>query len=630
MAVFIVSPIPALSTVQAKASAHPGLPGPYEVVSMTVTTSNPDTNSDLETDLYYPSGDGDTVDPDRAPYPALVFAQATLSSPSNYSGWGDHLASWGYIVAIPDLPSEDEEVRASDVQHLVTYLEAENATSTSPFFHEIDVDRFGLIGHSLGGRSTMMVAGRDGRIKAAVALDPAGNPLAGWDYETEAPRITAPLAVIGAPSQLCNAYAVYNNVYPVVGSTHKAKYVIAGGSHCDFIDTDEQLQILGCSLICGQFSEDRMELAERYTTAWFNYYLGYDTDYYTYLYGDEADADIGAGRISREVHNAPRDVTAVGGFSGVDLGWTLHDHPMVAGYNIYRSVLSSDYLGPPHVRVGREAAYKDTDVVLGERYYYVVRSRDAARNEHESSREVSAVAACTSLAAGFEADPVDCCAPLTVVFTNTSIVDASVVPTNTIESWHWHFGDGLGSSTDENPIYAYEELGTYTVTLTVTDSTGCSDTGVMPNYIEANPPPTARFEVSSSVGQLPLEVKLTDTSIADTSVLPTNGIERWYWDFGDGVGSSNERNPRYTYEQPGRYTVVLRVTDSHGCTDDAAGAVEVVEGFNCLPYLPLIMRDEPIDDRGAHSRIQWAPWIRAVLDRALDLLRRLSAWPLGF
>jgi hypothetical protein len=109
----------------------------------------------------------------------------------------------------------------------------------------------------------MMVAARDGRIKAAVALDPAGNPFDGWAYEAKAPHIGAPLAVIGASSQLCNVNAVYNDWYPHVGAAHKAKFVIANGSHCDIMDTDDRLQVWLCSRLCGQFSQERLELAER-------------------------------------------------------------------------------------------------------------------------------------------------------------------------------------------------------------------------------------------------------------------------------------------------------------------------------------------------------------------------------
>jgi PKD repeat protein/predicted dienelactone hydrolase len=616
---------------QAQALPNPGLPGSYEVASVTVTTSNPETGSDLETDIYYPSGDGTTVDPSEAPYATLVFARGFMAFPTSYSGWGEHLASWGYIVAFPDFPSEDREVRVSDIQHLLSFLEAENVNSDSPLFQSIDVDRFGQAGHSAGGLSSMIVAARDERTKAVVALDPAGNPTEGWDYEAEAPDITVPIAVIGAPPQLCNSDGAYNDWFPHVGAAHKALYVIANGSHCDFMDTDEELQVQLCSLLCGPFSQERLELAKRYATAWFNYYLHYDPDYHTYLYGDEADADIQADRIARDVQTAPRDVTAIGRLDEVELHWRFYDHPMVVGYNVYRSQLTGDYPSAPAAQLGLQSVYTDTTVVAGETYYYVLRSRDTAGNEHQPSDEVSAMAGCPPPTAGFDASPTDCCVPLTVVFTDTSAVDTSVVPTNTVEGWYWQFGDGVGSSSDQNPIYTYDEPGIYTVTLTVTDSQGSSDTDVQPSYIKSNPWPTASFDASPTDCCLPLTAVFTDTSIADTSVVPTNTIESWYWQFGDGAGSSSEQNPIHTYDEPGVYTVTLTVTDSHGCSDHATDVVQVEREFESFVYLPLTVRGERAEDPESDSTIQRGqpPRIEAVLDVVMDLLRRLFTGPSG-
>lgn len=58
---------------------------------------------------------------------------------------------------------------------------------------------------------------------------------------------------------------------------------------------------------------------------------------------------------------------------------------------------------------------------------------------------------------------------LTVTFTDTSTDDVG------IESWAWDFGDGA-TSTEQNPVHAYAEAGTYTVSLTVTDADGNTST----------------------------------------------------------------------------------------------------------------------------------------------------------
>ncbi len=41
-------------------------------------------------------------------------------------------------------------------------------------------------------------------------------------------------------------------------------------------------------------------------------------------------------------------------------------------------------------------------------------------------------------------------------------------------SWNWDFGDGIGTSSAQHPVYTYASNGSWTVTLTVADSIGCS------------------------------------------------------------------------------------------------------------------------------------------------------------
>ena len=55
---------------------------------------------------------------------------------------------------------------------------------------------------------------------------------------------------------------------------------------------------------------------------------------------------------------------------------------------------------------------------------------------------------------------------LTVSFTNVS-VDG--------ETYAWDFGDGIGTSTEENPTYKYTASGTFTVTLKVTNKGGSDE-----------------------------------------------------------------------------------------------------------------------------------------------------------
>jgi PKD repeat protein len=85
--------------------------------------------------------------------------------------------------------------------------------------------------------------------------------------------------------------------------------------------------------------------------------------------------------------------------------------------------------------------------------------------------------------ANFSASATSGVAPLNVQFTDTS--------TGSPTSWAWTFGDG-GTSTAKNPSHVFADPGTYTVTLTATNSLG-SDAETKTNLITVTEPPDAAY-----------------------------------------------------------------------------------------------------------------------------------------
>ncbi|MBP7118409.1 MAG: PKD domain-containing protein, partial [Candidatus Cloacimonetes bacterium] len=71
--------------------------------------------------------------------------------------------------------------------------------------------------------------------------------------------------------------------------------------------------------------------------------------------------------------------------------------------------------------------------------------------------------------------------PFTVQFT-----DQSTPGTGTITTWGWEFGNG-DTSALQHPLYVYEEPGVYSVTLTVSNSAGLSNSVTYNDYITVMP-----------------------------------------------------------------------------------------------------------------------------------------------
>lgn len=138
--------------------------------------------------------------------------------------------------------------------------------------------------------------------------------------------------------------------------------------------------------------------------------------------------------------------------------------------------------------------------------------------------------------ASFHPDITTGCNPLTVNFSNTSI--------NAV-SYSWSFGDGT-YSTLQHPSHVYNNIGTYTVSLIVTNTQGCKDTLVYPTAIN----------VTGSIMNFISPAPITACAPHSVNFADASSASAWLWDFGDGT-TSTLSNPAHTYDTPGTYTVSL-------------------------------------------------------------------------
>jgi len=150
---------------------------------------------------------------------------------------------------------------------------------------------------------------------------------------------------------------------------------------------------------------------------------------------------------------------------------------------------------------------------------------------------------------------------------------ASTDPDGTIASYSWNFGDGTPPGTGSVVFHQFTSMGTYPVTLTVTDNGGATDSGTVSVLVSTtNRPPVAVFGYtppSPGVGEL---VTLNGSGSYD----PDGTVVSYQWDL-DGNGTTDAVGPVTTvrFYSPGVRPVRLTVTDNGGLSNSVTQGVAV-------------------------------------------------------
>ena len=289
----------------------PGDLGPCTPTTTSITYED-NTYGEITFDLHYPTP-GSCTDGQNAPYPVILFAHGftmfgiTPGMLMN-QGNGEHLASWGYVTAIPRLP-DDVPTRLGVLLDVLDYLRFENMKPLSFLFRMLDMQKIGTVGHSLGGATALAAAAHDSRIKATVGLDPvfqSGSPFEPgeivWDPYLDGPDIIVPTAIFGTPPDPCNADGNSQIIYPLIGADQKAYYFFVGANHNIFADPSIEL----IDLFCGGDNDPSLTtLSQKIMTAWFNYYLKNRLGDYTYIYGGSLMQDIQDGLLEVDFNKVP-------------------------------------------------------------------------------------------------------------------------------------------------------------------------------------------------------------------------------------------------------------------------------------------------------------------------------------
>ena len=215
-----------------------GSAGPFTPSRRDVTVVRSGGSSFTAT-MHHPataSAAGSPFDPAAGACPMVAFGHGFVTPVDRYASTAAHLASWGFVVILPQtqgglLPSHS--ALASDLVACMDWLAAESTRAGSPWFGAVDGERRGTMGHSMGGGCSLLAAAQDTRIRAAV-------PMAAAD--------TNPSSVTAARSVRCATRLIVGSQDSIVPPTTAAPMFanlpreaqllsITGGSHCGFLDS---------------------------------------------------------------------------------------------------------------------------------------------------------------------------------------------------------------------------------------------------------------------------------------------------------------------------------------------------------------------------------------------------------
>lgn len=161
-------------------------------------------NDRLPADLYLPASrrEGERRPAMLALHPTGALGKRIVAGAKPNRQYATELAERGYVVLAPDYPSfgdlkdydfASDSYVSGTMKGIVNHMRCVDYLLTRP---EVDGDRIGVIGHSLGGHNALFAAAFDQRLKVAVSScgwTPFhyyyGGKVAGWTSDRYMPRI---------------------------------------------------------------------------------------------------------------------------------------------------------------------------------------------------------------------------------------------------------------------------------------------------------------------------------------------------------------------------------------------------------------------------------------------------------
>jgi gliding motility-associated-like protein len=138
-----------------------------------------------------------------------------------------------------------------------------------------------------------------------------------------------------------------------------------------------------------------------------------------------------------------------------------------------------------------------------------------------------------------------------------------------ITTWSYAMGNGQTVTTGPNPTYVYTTQGLYNITLTVTNSVGC--TAQMTHPVRVLNVPFPIITAQDAVGCSPFPVTFTNGSMAVGNGMPLSYFVTTFSDDNSSVTTNNVNQPiNHTFVGNGVYFATMVAHDVFGCESTPA------------------------------------------------------------
>ena len=175
---------------------------------------------------------------------------------------------------------------------------------------------------------------------------------------------------------------------------------------------------------------------------------------------------------------------------------------------------------------------------------------------------------------------------------NSPFTDKNVLNTHTIR---WDFGDGTTVENKLAPEHVYRQVGSYTVSLEITNEKGSTTSSKIP--VEVVPAVLKILSLSANPASAPGE-STNFAAIVDNS---NDEPLTYSWDFGDGSKKNYSKEDQgkqvsHIYTEEGTYTVTLTVdspTNSHA-VESISITISSIPQIESIAYSNKINRNEAV------------------------------------